>query len=153
MTLARPFPPVASTRRHFLSQAAGVAAGGTVLTLATIPPVPAVAAPAGPADTVFGLIDAHRMAHAAHGSALEEQTRLDRIGDPTASWVTEAPCVAQMDAFIDLIQMAPTTFAGLQAWAAYLDQIRIVDGWMFEEAAQTLVMTLVEALGNLAVSS
>ena len=56
-----------------------------------------------------------------------------------------------MEAFIDLIQTPPTTFAGLQAWAAYLGEIRIVDGWMFEEAAQTLVVTLVEALGNLAV--
>ena len=38
--------PVVPTRRHFLSQAAGVAAGGTVLALATIPPAAAITAPA-----------------------------------------------------------------------------------------------------------
>jgi hypothetical protein len=38
------------SRRSFLSQAAGVAAGGAVLALATIPPAPAVAAPAVPLD-------------------------------------------------------------------------------------------------------
>jgi hypothetical protein len=42
--------PVVQSRRRFLSQAAGVAAGGTVLALATIPPVSAVAAPASPLD-------------------------------------------------------------------------------------------------------
>src|SRR6267142_6940590 len=37
MTIARPmFPPVDSTRRCFLSQAAGLAAGGTALALATV---------------------------------------------------------------------------------------------------------------------
>jgi hypothetical protein len=38
--------PVISTRRRFLSQAAGVAAGGAVLALAAELPAPAVAAPA-----------------------------------------------------------------------------------------------------------
>jgi hypothetical protein len=47
MTIERPmFPPVDPTRRHFLSQAAGVAAGSTVLALATIPPAAAASAPA-----------------------------------------------------------------------------------------------------------
>ena len=36
--------PVDTTRRHFLSQAAGLAAGGTVLVLATVTPMPAAAA-------------------------------------------------------------------------------------------------------------
>jgi hypothetical protein len=42
--------PAVSTRRRFLSQAAGVAAGGAVLALATIPPASAVASPAGSLD-------------------------------------------------------------------------------------------------------
>jgi hypothetical protein len=50
--------PVDPTRRGFLSQAAGVAAGGTVLALAAIPPTPAAAAPAGALDPVFALIAA-----------------------------------------------------------------------------------------------
>jgi hypothetical protein len=40
--------PVVSTRRRFLSQAAGVAAGGTVLALATVRPSMAATAPASP---------------------------------------------------------------------------------------------------------
>jgi hypothetical protein len=39
-------PSVDPTRRRFLSQAAGVAAGGSVLALATIPPIAAASAPA-----------------------------------------------------------------------------------------------------------
>jgi hypothetical protein len=154
MTIERPmFPPVDPTRRRFLSQAAGVAAGGTVLALATIPFASAAAAPAGLADPVFGLIEAHRTARAAHLVALEEQTRLDRIGDRSSDWIAEGPCHADMDAFNDLIETAPTTFAGLQAWVAYLDEIRSVEAWMFEDEAPALVVTLVEALGNLAVTS
>jgi hypothetical protein len=44
------FPPVDPTRRRFLSQAAGVAAGGTVLALATMSPASTVAAPASALD-------------------------------------------------------------------------------------------------------
>jgi hypothetical protein len=50
----------ATSRRHFLTQAAGVAAGGTFLALATIPPASAVAAPAGSLDPVFALVAAHK---------------------------------------------------------------------------------------------
>jgi hypothetical protein len=39
------------------------------------------------------------------------------------------------------------------AWASYLDEIRQCEAWMFEEQAPTLIVTLVEALGNLAVSA
>jgi hypothetical protein len=154
MTIERPmFPPVDPTRRHFLSQAAGVAAGGTVLALATIPPASAAAALAGALDPVFSLIEAHRMAHAAYLIALAEHTRLDHLGDPDAYLISEAPCAAQFGAFLKLIGTAPSTFAGLQAWAAYLAEIRHCDeAWMFEEEAPTLVVTLVEALGNLAVA-
>jgi hypothetical protein len=144
--------PAVSTRRHFLSQAAGVTAGSAVLALATIPPG-ALAAPAGALDPVFGLIEAHRTARAAHLVALKEQTRLDSIGDPLADSIAEDTCHADMDAFNDLIETAPTTFAGLVAWASYLDEIRSVDPWMFEEEGQMLVVTLVEALANVAVSS
>jgi hypothetical protein len=44
-------------------------------------------------------------------------------------------------------------FAGLVAWASYLDEIRKVEAWMFALEGQTLVVTLVEALGNVAVAS
>jgi hypothetical protein len=51
---------VTPTRRRFLSTAAGVAAGGAVLAMATITPTAAVALAGGPADPGFGLIAAHK---------------------------------------------------------------------------------------------
>jgi hypothetical protein len=91
---------------------------------------------------------------AAYVIALAEHTRLDRLGDPAAYLISEAPFMAQLDALNDLIGTAPTTFVGLQAWASHLNEIRHVDeAWMFEEEAPTLVVTLVAALGNLAVTS
>jgi hypothetical protein len=71
--------PAEATRRRFLSHAAGVAAGGTVLALAAIPPAPALAAPTGLADPVFSLIEAHRTAVEAHYSAVTEQDRREAI--------------------------------------------------------------------------
>jgi hypothetical protein len=157
MTITIPkFPPVGPTRRRFLSQAAGVAAGGTALALATFPPAPAVAAPAGPLDPIFDLINSHRAARAAHLAAIDEQNRLDRLGDPDADSVAEGPCDAEWDSLDALIGSAPVTFAGLAAWAAYLDQIRRDEEWMLEDrsyAASGLIATLVEALGNLEVAS
>ena len=146
--------PVVQSRRRFLSQSAGMAAGGAVLALATIPPAPASAAPASPLDPVFGLIAAHRAARASYLAAIEEQIRLDSIGDHRSAWdVTEGPCHADNGAFMQLIETAPQTLVGLQAWASYLDEIRGDEEWMFEDAGPTLVSTLVQALGNLAVTS
>jgi hypothetical protein len=145
-----------ATRRHFLSRTAGVAAGGAVLALATIRPAAAVAAPASPLDPVFGLIETHRTARAAHLASIDEQTRLELLGDPDAESVAEGPCDAEWDSLDALIGTAPVTFAGLVAWAAYLDQIRRDEEWMLEDrsyAASGLIATLVEALGNLEVAS
>jgi hypothetical protein len=149
MTIERPmFPPVDPTRRHFLSQAAGVAAGGTVLALAI--PAPAAAnAPRGRSanpDPVFGLIEAHRTATDLHGAALKEQARLEQIGDPRASEVGDASCHADARTFRALVNTAPQTFAGLQAWAFYLDEVRRKEEWMIEEEAPAIVMTLARSL-------
>jgi hypothetical protein len=74
-----------TTRRRFLSNAAGVAAGGTVLALATIPPAPAIAAPASPldpanvspvgADPIFAMIILHKKLTA------DWQERYDQLQD------------------------------------------------------------------------
>jgi hypothetical protein len=130
-----------------------VAAGGTALALATIPPAPAAAAPAGSLDPVFGLIEAHRTASAAHSVAIEEQARLEKLRDPLADVEATKACHADVAAFDDLIQTAPTTFAGLVAWASYLHEIRKVEEWLLQGEAPTLVETLVEALQNLKVAS
>jgi hypothetical protein len=71
--------PVVSTRRHFLSQAAGAAAGGAVLALAAIPPAFAAAAPVTTPDAVYGLIEAHRAASAAHAAVLKEQAHREDV--------------------------------------------------------------------------
>ena len=78
---------------------------------------------------------------------------LRRIGDRSGDGFADAQCIADIDTFNDLIETAPTTFAGLVAWASYLDEIRGVDPWKFEEEGPMLVVALVEALGNLAVTS
>jgi hypothetical protein len=74
MTLERPmFPPVAPTRRRFLSRTAGVAASATVLALATIPPMRAADALAGAAkkpEAILGLIADHKAAIAATDDAM-----------------------------------------------------------------------------------
>jgi len=67
--------PVNPTRRRFLSQAAGVAAGGTVLALATVSATEGAAAPmvalaSSGADPIFALIARHRAEQQAYGDAL-----------------------------------------------------------------------------------
>jgi hypothetical protein len=126
-------PTEVTSRRRFHERR--WAAGGTALALATIPPAPAVAAPAGLLDPVFSLIEAHRTARAAYLVASAEQDRRDRIGDRSGDWVAAAQFDADIDAFNELIETAPTTFAGLVAWASYLDEIRDVDEDMLEEVA------------------
>jgi hypothetical protein len=103
-------------------------------------------------DPVFSLIEAHRTARAAHLAAIDEQNRLERIGDPDVESVAEGPCDAEWDSLDELIEMPAVSFAGLVAWASYLDEI---EEWMLEDssAAARLIATLVEALGNLAVTS
>jgi hypothetical protein len=100
----------------------------------------------GLADPVFGLIEAHRTASAAHTAVLKEEAHRE-------DWDTEAVCHADMDAFESLIETAPITLSGLVAWAGYLNGVRKVEPWMFADQGATLVVTLVEALGNLAVTS
>jgi hypothetical protein len=63
-----------TSRRRFLSQAAGVATGGAVLALATIPTALAVAAPANPLGPVFSLTD--RRALEAYASWLFMERRI-----------------------------------------------------------------------------
>jgi hypothetical protein len=147
--ISQGYPEAVTSRRRFLSQAAGVAAGGAAMALAAIPPATAASAPTSPLDAIYGLIETHRAAHAAHLVVCDGQDRLEQMGGPSSD-VAEGPCNADMDAIHELIQTAPTTLAGLVAWAAYLNE---VEAWMIQEAGAPLVATLNTALGNLAVSS
>jgi len=138
--------PVDPTRRRFLSNAAGLAAGGTTLGLMVLPPVSLAATD----DPILDLIATYRNAAAAHLAALDEQTRLKLAGDDDPGLVSEAACHAEAAAFAALIETAPITFAGLVAWAAYLNEIAEHEAWMFEEAGVTLIETFADALGRLA---
>jgi hypothetical protein len=84
----------ATSRRRFLSNAAGIAAGGTVLALATIPPAPAVAAPASPLDpanaspalraAAIALDEAHERLEAAKARFITDDAKV-------SDWVKDNP--------------------------------------------------------------
>ncbi len=108
------FPPVDPTRRRFLAVAAGASfVGAGSLAAAAMAPsvpqaviVPIASSPALP-DPVFGLIEAHRKADRDFDAALDEQNRLELIGDEAAAdLVGEAPCHAAFNAF-DVFLAAP----------------------------------------------
>lgn len=105
-------------------------------------------------EPIFELIEAHREACAAHLAALDEQTRLEGLHDRDADRVADEPCHAEWRAFEALIDTPPVTFAGLVAWATYLDGVRREDPWKFDDdPAKGLVGTLARALGNLEMQS
>jgi hypothetical protein len=154
MTLARPlFPPVDSTRRRFLSQAAGVATGGTVLALATIPPGASLAAPAGALDPVFALIAAHQEVDATvHAIEAESLRRLD-LGIDDSIDITESSGT-EMGLFLELLEAVPTTLAGVVALVTYLDEVNKKDPWKFEDNYATpLIGALAMAFNRMAVAS
>jgi hypothetical protein len=82
--------PADTTRRHFLLAVAGGSAAMLAATLAE------PAATASQLDPASGLIEAHRTARAAHLAAIDEQNRLERLGDSNADWVTDGPCHADI---------------------------------------------------------
>jgi hypothetical protein len=150
------FPPRDPTRRGFLTVAVGAIAGSGVLVNAATqaPSVPAaVTMPrhSGP-DPVFGLIEAHRRASAAHGIALEEQSRLEQIGDLDAAWsIAEQPCHDDFGAFDALLSAEATTVPGIVAQLAYLQEIAEHNAWMFsdrEDSAPRLLKGLAASIAN-----
>ena len=152
------FPPRDPTRRRFLTVAAvasAVGAGTLAAAAAMDPSVPAaVTTPRrSTPDPVFGLIEAHRRASAAHGSALDEQARLEQIGDNAAAWlVSEAPCHAEFKAFDALLSAAATTVPGIVAQLAYLQEIAEHDAWRFsdrEDAATMLLEGFAASIANI----
>jgi hypothetical protein len=123
--------PAVSTRRRFLSQAAGVAAGGTVLALATIPPALAATAPASPLDPIFSLIERHRAASADYHEAVRiefafEESRME--GEKLRQYqILEAQtadaCHRLDDAGAALVNTPPTTLAGIAALCRYIEPL------------------------------
>ena len=161
--------PADPTRRRFLSNAAGVAAGGAVLALATIPPAPASAAPASPLDPVFALIAEKRAADVAHDKAIdtygEFDNRRDRSSDAAIeAWENSAAaCHYANEVDWKLATTLPTTLAGVAAVLRLANQIEDEggewpdtdaigpEGWHYQLRA-TMAATI-EALTGKAVQS
>jgi hypothetical protein len=155
-SMPRTNSPADPTRRRFLSTVTSVAAGGAVLGMAAIPTAAVAKLPASPLDPIYGIIDHHRAACIAHSAALVEQTRLEELGDRDAGRVAAEPCFQECEAFDRLIETAPATAQGLLDWLAYLDEIRRLDPWKFEDmagAAEALIVSFSAALQNVTVAS
>jgi hypothetical protein len=141
------FPPRDPTRRRFLTVAAvaSVAGAGSLAVAAMAPSVPAavtIIPPAALPDPVFGLIEAHRKAGRDHEAALDEQERLERIGDKDADLVGEATCHAEFKAFDILLAAPAVTLPGILAKLAYLQDIAKRDAWMFTDRPDGAILLL-----------
>ena len=142
-------PPVDPTRRRFLITAAiGSVVGAGSLAAAAMAPndVPqAVTVPlalgkpvsTSAPDPMFGMIEAHRKADRDHEAALDEQERLEWIGDDAADSAAEASCHAAFKAFDALLSAAATTVPGVLAQLAYLQEIAKREAWMFNDRADS----------------
>jgi hypothetical protein len=163
----------ATSRRRFLAQAAGVAAGGTVLALAAIPPASALVAPAGALDPVFALIAEKRAADIAHCEALavqgEFEGRRDHSSDAAieARESSEAACHYANEVDWKLATTVPTTIAGVAAVLRFANEIEDggnewpdtdtigPDGWHYQLRATmaAAIEALIKAQAGKAVQS
>jgi hypothetical protein len=143
--------PVDTTRRRFLAIAAfasAVGAGSLAFAAAapndvpqaiTVRPAPAIAGH----DPVFGLIEAHTKADRDHEAALDEQDRLERIGDHAgADLAGEASCHAAFKAFDELLAAPAATLPSIRAKLAYLQGIAHRDAWMFTDRPDAAIHLL-----------
>jgi hypothetical protein len=141
-----------SSRRAFLIVAAfaSVAGAGSLAAAAMAPnDVPKVItvqlAPAiAGHDPVFGLIEAHRKADRDHEAALDEQERVERIGDEAAADLAgEASCHAAFKAFDVLLAAPAETLPGLVAKLYYLQSIaHRGDAWMLTDRPDAAIHLL-----------
>src|SRR5258708_5406064 len=129
---------ITSTRRGFLSRAAGLAAGGTALALA-IPPARAAD------DPVFALIAAHREINAAVHAIEADSNGTNDITEPAS---------AEFDLFLKLVdEVVPTTLAGVVALVTYRGEINKRAPWKFEDnSAPPLIGSLAKALSGRAAA-
>src|SRR5450631_1675084 len=152
------FPPRDPTRRRFLAVAAvasAVGAGTLAAAAAMDPSVPQAVTmprPSSP-DPVFGLIEAHRKAHAAHVASLELQNRFERrYGIGHGSWISTQPCHDEDDAFVAMVEAPATSLPGLSAKLAYLQGLgsEFETEWMIEDRADAgaLVRSFAASIAN-----
>jgi hypothetical protein len=110
----------APSRRHFLTQAAGVAAGGTVLALAVIPPALAATAPARLPDPILALIEDHKKANVEYGEVCREVVPGTCSPDPKKE---EQYADREAEVRDDLATTVPTTLEGLLAVLTYVEAV------------------------------
>jgi hypothetical protein len=116
--------PVDMARRRFLSDAASIAAGGTVLAFAPA----AAGAAALPIDPIYEVIEQHRKAAREHHEAVDihmafeeldmEGEKLEKYNSLVAE--TDASYDRLDDVGCDLINTKPTTLAGILALCRYI---------------------------------
>jgi hypothetical protein len=122
-----------SSRRTFLAQAAGVAAGGAALGAGL--PLPASAATP---DPIFAAIERHRAAGIVWDAAVDVRSVFPEGSEPMTDeqWeqretlddaVSEARC-ALSEAGMDLIRTVPTTVGGICGAIAYIQRQMRDDG-------------------------
>jgi hypothetical protein len=142
-----------TSRRRFLTNAAGLAAGGTTLAQ-MVRFAPAAGETGSPFEPVFDLIAAHRKADAAVDAVMTEVIRLDNLNEPEPFDLLSGPTTAENDALYALATAVPTTLAGITAMAAYFGEIAEREAWKLDgEVATALIASLAEALSGLAVQS
>jgi hypothetical protein len=142
--------PADTTRRHFLL----AVGGGTAAMLAATIPEPAATAPASPLDPVFGLISAHRNVDATVKAIEAEHSRLYDLNMLISDDEITKPASAEMGAFLELLEVVPTTLAGVVALVTYLDEIHKKDPWKFEDNYATpLIGNLAEAFNRFSAVS
>jgi hypothetical protein len=139
-----------TTRRGFLSNTAGLAAGGTALALAI--PAPAAAA----FDPVFDLIAPHKkivVTVTAIQDEIDRAVEIDRKVELEEGAFADQNSI-EMGLFLELTAAVPTTLAGVVALVTYLDQINRTDPWKFEDNYATpLIGALATAFNRMAVTS
>jgi hypothetical protein len=124
-------------------------AGLAVLSAAVPAALPAAAAAP---DPVFALIEAHKVATAAHEASIYEADRLKDLA------LCEKPCLDDNLAFEALLDAPSTTLPGLVAKLAYL-RTYAADGeqaWMLDEregGSLALIDSIIASLKNVGVLS
>jgi hypothetical protein len=135
MTLSRPmFPPRDSSRRGFLTVAAGASVASVGALAVAAMPATAPGRAACAVDPAFALIDAKRAADVAFNSALDALSEAERrygVGSPEERDVYERvgpPCRRAYDASWRIATRPPTTLAGVAAALRFVNEIE--DGGM-----------------------
>jgi hypothetical protein len=126
MPEATPNHTTVPTRRRFLSQATGVAAGGSILALAAISATADAAAPMAAVatsnvDPTFALIAKHRAEEQAYSAALMARDELD--AGPEAYDLVEQLCVSCNELEWELANTMPTSIAGVAAVLRYGNEV------------------------------